>query len=336
MREVPTTDPGVMTTSKEQKRSWYEVLDVPPNATAQDIEDAYERAIALIEGRAVGGYLMLDPVAIQAAREDVETAYLVLSDEVERARFDAEQGHDSAEGEPEAGDEYAEPQVDDDTVSAGAADTLITPAPAEELAADPADVDKPPAPAPDKVDRYASGLPRRALKILAPTLPPMPAADAPSTPPERKSMLPIQAPVEDTVDDVPPTKVQSDPAPEAKPKAEAKREPPPSSREVGEVHVFLRRNVDDDISDMVKAENEINGSVLRRVREARGVSIEELSEQTKVSKSVLRAIEGHDFDALPARVYLRGFLTQVARVLRVDKKRVADGYLTFVERHGQK
>jgi hypothetical protein len=31
-------------------------------------------------------------------------------------------------------------------------------------------------------------------------------------------------------------------------------------------------------------------------------------------------------------VYLRGFLTQIARALRVDRTRLAEGYVAFVHR----
>ena len=81
-------------------------------------------------------------------------------------------------------------------------------------------------------------------------------------------------------------------------------------------------------------EGEINGVVIKQLREHRGLSIEELSEATKIRKPYLRAIEEQDFPNMPARVFLRGFLTQIARVLKVDRTRLSEGYLQFVERHG--
>ena len=51
-------------------------------------------------------------------------------------------------------------------------------------------------------------------------------------------------------------------------------------------------------------------------------------------KEVVKAIEEQDIPNLPARVYLRGFLTQIARVLKVDRARLADGYLACVEKLG--
>jgi hypothetical protein len=82
-------------------------------------------------------------------------------------------------------------------------------------------------------------------------------------------------------------------------------------------------------------DGEVNGQTLRRLREARRLTIDELAEATKIRRPYLAAIEEQDLDALPARVYLRGFLTQIARVLRVDKQKLADGYLAFIARFGR-
>ena len=80
---------------------------------------------------------------------------------------------------------------------------------------------------------------------------------------------------------------------------------------------------------------EVNGQLLKRLREGRGLSIEAMVEATKIRKPYLLAIEEQDLENLPARVYLRGFLTQIARVLRVDKVKLAEGYLAFVARYGK-
>jgi flagellar biosynthesis protein FlhG len=78
----------------------------------------------------------------------------------------------------------------------------------------------------------------------------------------------------------------------------------------------------------------VNGQVLKKLREARGLSLDELAELTKIRRPYLQAIEDQDLENLPARVYLRGFLTQIARALRVDKTRLAEGYVSFVARFG--
>ena len=47
---------------------------------------------------------------------------------------------------------------------------------------------------------------------------------------------------------------------------------------------------------------------------------------TKINDQHLRSIEANQYDVLPAPVYLRGFLKQIARCLSLDPARVADSY----------
>ncbi len=69
------------------------------------------------------------------------------------------------------------------------------------------------------------------------------------------------------------------------------------------------------------------GSLLREVRERMGVDLRDISERTKIGMGYLTAIEDENFKKLPAVVYVRGFLIQYARMLRIDEARVLDTYL---------
>lgn len=81
---------------------------------------------------------------------------------------------------------------------------------------------------------------------------------------------------------------------------------------------------------------EFNGDLLRQVRLARGVSLAQLAERTRIGLKHLEHIEGDRYDALPATVYLRGILMNVARELGLDGLAVAKSYLAFVEAHRAK
>jgi multidrug efflux pump subunit AcrA (membrane-fusion protein) len=76
---------------------------------------------------------------------------------------------------------------------------------------------------------------------------------------------------------------------------------------------------------------EINGDLLRQVRLARGLSLQQLSERTRISVRHLENIEVDRYDVLPVGVYLRGMLMSVARELGLDGLAVSKSYLTFVE-----
>ena len=69
------------------------------------------------------------------------------------------------------------------------------------------------------------------------------------------------------------------------------------------------------------------GDALRRVREARGITVPQIAERTKVTRHHVENIEADRFAALPAPVYLRGILLGLARELRLDGQKVARSYL---------
>jgi len=53
------------------------------------------------------------------------------------------------------------------------------------------------------------------------------------------------------------------------------------------------------------------GDALRQARVAAGVSLEDISERTKISKRVLQALETGEYRAMPSRVFARNFVRQV-------------------------
>lgn len=74
-------------------------------------------------------------------------------------------------------------------------------------------------------------------------------------------------------------------------------------------------------------DTEFTGALLRAIREARGVELRGVASRTKISQHYLRAIEDEDFRALPAAVYTRGFVVEVAKYLHLDVEQVARTYL---------
>ena len=67
------------------------------------------------------------------------------------------------------------------------------------------------------------------------------------------------------------------------------------------------------------------GERLQREREMRGVTLEEISESTKISSRSLRALEEEKFDRLPGGIFNKGFVRAYARYLGIDEDQaVAD------------
>ncbi len=68
-----------------------------------------------------------------------------------------------------------------------------------------------------------------------------------------------------------------------------------------------------------KAEEKLGiGEIIRKEREKKGISIDYLSNLTKISKEFIRAIEEEKFDLLPGDVYVKGFIRNISLVLGLN------------------
>lgn len=68
------------------------------------------------------------------------------------------------------------------------------------------------------------------------------------------------------------------------------------------------------------------GEHLKREREMRGVSLEEISNATRIATRFLVAIENEQWDRLPGGVFNRGFVRAVARYLGLDEESILAEY----------
>jgi curved DNA-binding protein CbpA len=78
------------------------------------------------------------------------------------------------------------------------------------------------------------------------------------------------------------------------------------------------------------ADGVYDGPALRRVRIRHGIELDEIAERTKINESHLASIEQNRYETLPSGVYLRGFLREYARCLKLDPKAVADSYMSLL------
>ena len=82
-----------------------------------------------------------------------------------------------------------------------------------------------------------------------------------------------------------------------------------------------------ELAREIGPDTEFTGPLLRKVRESQGIEIAEISSRTKISKAHLLALEDETYDSLPAMVYVRGFVTELAKYLRLDPAQVQRTYL---------
>jgi hypothetical protein len=166
------------------------------------------------------------------------------------------------------------------------------PAPAEAARVEPTPAPFEPPPTPAAAEAPAA--------VEAPAPPP----PAPPIPPARPAPIPIQLSREVTVPAATPP-----PIPSAAP-TPVPLHPPPA------------------LPPMPVPDQTLwTGEVLRQIREARGITLPQLAERTKVTRHHIENIEADRYGLLPAPVYLRGILMSLARELRLDGQKVARSYL---------
>jgi cytoskeleton protein RodZ len=76
------------------------------------------------------------------------------------------------------------------------------------------------------------------------------------------------------------------------------------------------------------------GEHLRREREMRGVSLEEIAAATRINTRFLEAIESERWDQLPGGVFNRGFIRSIARYLGMDEDSLVAEYDLDVKGNG--
>lgn len=75
------------------------------------------------------------------------------------------------------------------------------------------------------------------------------------------------------------------------------------------------------------------GQILREAREARGLTLEQVAEETRINRRFLDALEQGDYVTLPTPVHVRGFLRNYARFLKLDPAPLLERYKQFAQQH---
>lgn len=72
------------------------------------------------------------------------------------------------------------------------------------------------------------------------------------------------------------------------------------------------------------------GEKLREAREARGISISEVAEQTRISALYLEGIEADDYRTLPGGIFNKGFVKSYAKYVGVDEQEALQDYARLI------
>lgn len=85
--------------------------------------------------------------------------------------------------------------------------------------------------------------------------------------------------------------------------------------------------VDQSLEDEWAAKKDWTGQDIKKVREYRKLSFDELTDITKINPWYIAALEDMDPANLPVEVFVRGYVLQVSKALGLKERVVADSYM---------
>ncbi|NCG19386.1 MAG: hypothetical protein GWP91_10295 [Rhodobacterales bacterium] len=304
---------------------FYEQLVVEAGASAGQIRAAYGRAVAkLVKRRRTVAESGGDTTPMDRTREAIDEAWQVLGDSVRRRRYDAMlQFTENADGISDAAfwDEVSPSWVH--PAASLAAKLLRVTTTLKEigpLALAPSSSEADPPTLVPADDDLTSPHPTAHLKAILPS-PDRPAhATAPIVMPTPTGHLQSNAALSANVVSL------NVPAPatplklvDGTSQASSVISLPPEAKR--------QRSLSDTELNHFVDQHGYTGALLLAVREARGMSVQDVSDTTRISTKYLQAIESDSFDALPSATFVRGYVSEMARVLKLDNDATVAGYM---------
>ncbi|MBC7371503.1 MAG: helix-turn-helix domain-containing protein [Bdellovibrionaceae bacterium] len=86
-------------------------------------------------------------------------------------------------------------------------------------------------------------------------------------------------------------------------------------------------NKNETFETEIAACSQWDGDFLKKVRDYKNITTQKMSEITKINSYYVTAIEKMDPEHLPAPVFIRGYVVQIAKVLGLNDKHVAESYM---------
>lgn len=315
-------------------KSYYEILDIDPAATADEVRKSYTTVKATWDPGAIATYSLYSPAESELIARKIEEAFQILTDPERRRRYDRyrryvdrpragvqtpedfwaiveEQAIPADEGLQGITELLTEGSVAEDEITlpplVSEATRRVTARPEvqrewREMIGPEAAVEPPGhAPAEDAAQAHLASAGRVAAAVEAPL----------RAPPVQRTF------VSPTIEN-----------PEAivgtgwrRPERGRRAAPRPLDE----------RQISGSTLAQLESEHGLSGALLRAVREAKGIELGAVAEHTKIGQTYLKDIEREAFDSLPPAVYLRGFVQQYVKLLRLDCERFVAAYMARYE-----
>lgn len=278
----------------------YDVLDTAPDASPQEIRAAYLRVKGAYHPGSVATYSLMGADDTDEMLARIEEAYRVLSSPEQRKEYDRSHGFLLVDEDRlrRPGPPRNQKIVSIDRVPPMAMDS-----------SDPDMLVSPPTDFGSNAGRGSNERPAASgSDLFSTTEAPMTSISQPFS---RQSAEPGWGNAKEV----------ARPQPAATPAAVA----PPmfTSRTPAPTH-----HDDPTLIQEMAVEQEWHGHFLKKIREARHIAFEEVADFTKVSKTYILAIEEETFAKLPAAVFVRGFVTQYAKMLKLPHEKVVAGFMS--------
>ncbi len=291
---------------EEAKTNYYDILDVTPDATQSDIRQAYIRAKSAYSRDSQAIYSIFDIEEAKRVVSSIEEAYIVLSSPEKRREYDRLHGILKQFDEELGGPTSAE---DTDNMR----DFILKRAAQVKMAKQSGDNNNT-----DSSASFFSDTPK--YSSVTATSFESDYTDSYRNQREAESSTSYHY----TSSSHSNTLVNNEPV-------ESIRTSTPKRHEIQAAF-----EVDPAIETEIANETDFRGPFLKKIREYKNISLDEMSDFTKVSKAYLSAIETETFQQLPAAAYLRGFIIQIARALRLSPEKTSAGYMSYYKLRTQK
>jgi len=235
-------------------QTYYELLEIEPSASQEEILKAYNRARATYGHNSPALYSLFNKEEAQDLLKLIDEAYNVLSNQFKRKQYDSKTSHTGV---------------------------LENPPPAHRAEAEEAYV--------------------------------MPGVNSPMNP-KRSSQFNRG--------------ISTQPVNRSLKVSPAQK---PLPKKLPNLTPFGEYSSDPVFEEEIKNGTEFSGPILQKIRLYKNVSLDQISEAIKVSRPYLIAIEGNNYLSLPAPVFVRGFVVQIAKLLGLDPEKVANSYMKILK-----
>lgn len=287
----------------DKRQSYYEVLDVSFNANPEIIRTAYIRAKNAYNRDSLAAYSLFDKEESKRILNEIEEAYTILSDSDKRRKYDESHGIVSSESV------YDNYHRGNHAVAAFARDQMASQGDLDRYSFEEDPFRKVAETATRLKDEQNAAAARQADAAPAPAPAASPAA-ASYTPPA-------------------PAKPLQEPSHIERLRALQDIGQPGSGARNYQITRTFEPNP--EMEEKIKNLQNVSGAFLRSVREYRRVSSDEIMNILKISKNYLNALEEDDVARLPANVFVRGFVIQYAKALKLEHDKVATAYMEFLK-----